>query len=286
MRIRVAHETTYRYERPAKSVIQTLRLTPRSHDGQHVARWRIDIDQDVRLTVTEDAFGNITHAFTATGNIETLHVRVEGEVETHDHAGVLHGVIERFPVSLYLRDTDLTTANEQIRRFAQQVAGDEESPLAASHALMEAIHDHVEVIADPKHPAIAIAETFSGRRGIGQDLVHLFIACARDLKIPARYVSGLLYRPEDEGDGANHAWAETYVEGLGWVAFDPSLQLCPSLHHIRVAAGLDYLGAAPVRGAHYGGDGESLDVHFDISENTMVRRHAPAHGSSQSQSQG
>jgi len=79
MRIRVAHETIYHYERPAKSVIQTLRLTPRSHDGQHVARWRIDIDQDVRLTVAEDAFGNITHAFSAAGTIETLHVRVEAK---------------------------------------------------------------------------------------------------------------------------------------------------------------------------------------------------------------
>jgi transglutaminase-like putative cysteine protease len=268
MRIRVAHETTYRYERPAKSVIQTLRLTPRSHDGQHVARWRIDIDQDVRLTVSEDAFGNITHAFSAAGTIETLHVRVNGEVETHDKAGVLHGVIERFPVSLYLRETDLTKADEIIRDFALEIAGDEDSPLAASHALMEAIHDRVEVNRDRVQVATTISEAFGKRRGICQDLAHLFIACARELKIPARYVSGLLYQPDagEANANANHAWAETYVEGLGWVAFDPSLQLCPTVNHIRVAAGLDYLSAAPVRGAHYGGEGESLDVHFDIGE--------------------
>jgi transglutaminase-like putative cysteine protease len=279
MRIRVAHETTYRYERPAKSVIQTLRLTPRSHDGQHVARWRIDIDQDVRLTVAEDAFGNITHAFTAAGNIETMHVRVEGEVETHDNAGVLHGVIERFPVSLYLRDTDLTTANEPIRAFTQKVAGKEDSALAASHALMEAIHDCVELNLDRKQPATPIAEAFTQRSGVSQDLTHLFIACARTLKIPARYVSGLIYQPDSHDGSASHTWAETYAEGLGWVAFDPVLKICPTVNHIRVAAGLDYLSAAPVRGAHYGGEGESLEERFDISEKTARQQ---AQGQSQS----
>ena len=72
MRIRIAHETVYRYETPAKSVIQTLRLTPRSHDGQHVIGWRIDVDQDVKLSEVEDAFGNITHVFSAVGSIESL----------------------------------------------------------------------------------------------------------------------------------------------------------------------------------------------------------------------
>lgn len=266
MRIRVAHETIYRYERPAKSVIQTLRLTPRSHNGQHVTAWRIDIDQDVRLTVAEDAFGNITHAFTASGSIDTMHVRVEGEVETHDNAGVLQGVIERFPVSLYLRDTDLTTADERIRAFAQEVAGDENGALAASHALMEAINDRVEFNDDRELAATGISDVLAKRRGIDQDLTHLFIACARVLKIPARYVSGLLYEPEKEGGSADHSWAETYVEGLGWVGFDPTLELCPTVNHIRIAAGLDLLSAAPVRGAHYGGEGESREVHFNISE--------------------
>ncbi len=46
MRIRVSHMTRYDYEAPAKSVIQLLRLTPRSHEGQQVLRWRVDIDAD------------------------------------------------------------------------------------------------------------------------------------------------------------------------------------------------------------------------------------------------
>ena len=74
MRIRISHLTSYLYETPAGSVIQMLRLTPRNHDGQYVARWRIDVSTDCRLDQHEDAFGNITHVFTAEGPFSELAV--------------------------------------------------------------------------------------------------------------------------------------------------------------------------------------------------------------------
>ena len=75
MRIRVSHETTYRYEQPPKGVIQTLRMTPRNHDGQYVVNWRIDISADCRLDAQEDAFGNLTHTFNADGPLETADIQ-------------------------------------------------------------------------------------------------------------------------------------------------------------------------------------------------------------------
>jgi transglutaminase-like putative cysteine protease len=64
MRLRIAHSTSYRYEPPASGVIQILRMTPGSHDGQYVAEWQIDVSTDSRLDVHEDAFGNVTHVLT------------------------------------------------------------------------------------------------------------------------------------------------------------------------------------------------------------------------------
>src|SRR5438309_1707512 len=118
MRIRVSHLTTYRYHTPAGSVIQILRLTPRNHEGQYVARWRIELSADCRVDQQEDAFGNITHAFTADGPFSELKVLVEGEVETRDTKGVVRGAVERFPPSLYLRETALTTADTGLTAFA------------------------------------------------------------------------------------------------------------------------------------------------------------------------
>src|SRR5882724_2849443 len=118
MRIRISHLTSYRYATPATSVIQRLRLTPRNHEGQYVARWRIDVSADCRLEQHEDAFGNITHAFTAEGPFNELSVQVVGEVETRDTQGVVRDSVERFPPSLYLRETALTAPDVDIAAFA------------------------------------------------------------------------------------------------------------------------------------------------------------------------
>jgi transglutaminase-like putative cysteine protease len=93
MRIRISHETSYRYDAPTHGVIQTLRLTPRNHDGQFVADWRIDVSEDARLDVHEDAFGNITHTFSADGPFGSLSVYVEGEVDVQDTAGIVRGAV-------------------------------------------------------------------------------------------------------------------------------------------------------------------------------------------------
>jgi len=83
-------------------------------------------------------------------------------------------------------------------------------------------------------------------RPAAPDLAHTFIALARALGLPARYVTGYLGKPTATAP-AMHAWAEVFDEGLGWIGFDPLLQLCPTNMHVRVACGLDAYSAAPVR---------------------------------------
>ena len=53
---------------------------------------------------------------------------------------------------------------------------------------------------------------------------------------------------------------------LGWVAFDAANGICATDAHVRVAVGLDYLGAAPVRGSRYGGGAEALDVSVRVND--------------------
>ena len=261
MRIQISHETVYRYEQPARGVIQTLRLTPRNHDGQYVESWRIDVAENCQLSQHEDAFGNITHVFSVEGPVSELRVLVEGQVDTQDTAGVVVGTIERFPPSLYLRETPLTRIDHAIAEFAKlsRRAGDE--PLTIVHDLLERLHGEMAFDNTPTEATTSAAEAFALKRGVCQDLTHIFIAATRSLGIPARYIGGHFHR--DDGvteQEAGHAWAEAFVPGLGWVAFDTANGLCATDAHVRVAVGLDYLGAAPVRGSRYGGGNEALDV--------------------------
>ena len=268
MRIRVSHATTYTYDRPPTGVTQLLRKTPRNHDGQYVLNWRLDLSQDCLLHQHEDAFGNITHSFTADGGFTELTIAVEGEVDTQDTGGVVTGTLERFPPGLFLRETDLTEADPAIIEFAEAArATTDGDTLAQLHGLLQAVHAEIAFDTDPTRTTTTAAEAFKLKRGVCQDLAHVFIAAARGLGVPARYIGGHFFRSDGvTAQQAGHAWAEAYVENLGWVAFDPTHGMCATESYVRVAVGLDYLGAAPVRGTRFGGGAETLKVAVHVDQ--------------------
>jgi transglutaminase-like putative cysteine protease len=193
---------------------------------------------------------------------------VEGEVETRDTQGIVRGTVERFPPSLYLRATALTTPDADICAFAAASRDAEDgNVLNLLHHMLERLHDDMVYDTDPTQVATTAAQAFALKRGVCQDLTHIFIAAARSLAIPARYVGGYFRRDDGvDEQGAGHAWAEAFVPELGWVAFDPANGLCATDAHVRVAVGLDYLGAAPLRGTRYGGGGEVMSVKVRVDQ--------------------
>ncbi len=267
MRIRIAHSSVCRYDPPATGAIQVLRLTPRNHEGQYVVRWRIDVEPDARLAAHEDAFGNITHVFTAAGPLPHLHIEVDGVVETQNTDGVIRGTVERFPPTLFLRDTALTQADAAIGQFAQAIRDASGGQvLAELHALLDRLHGDMANDPDPARPAAGAAEAFGRKGGSAADLTHIFIGAAHSLGIPARFIAGYFRNEEAAEQAGGHAWAEAHVAGLGWVGFDPAHGFCPTDAHIRVAVGLDALSAAPLRGTRYGVGGETLEVAITVGQ--------------------
>jgi transglutaminase-like putative cysteine protease len=130
---------------------------------------------------------------------------------------------------------------------------------------MDAIRKNMRFDTDGTDPRTSAPDAFALGHGVCQDFAHIFIAAARHLEIPARYVGGYMYRIDEKNEQeAGHAWAEALIDGLGWVGFDPANGISPTDAHVRVAVGLDYLGAAPVRGTRYGGTNEELDVKVQI----------------------
>ena len=266
MRIKVSHQTHYAYAAPAKSVIQILRLTPRSHEGHHVIGWRIDVDLDCQLRADQDAFGNLSHRFSVEGPVAGLTVSVSGEIETFDTSGVIAGTVERFPPEFYLRETELTQAGDALRGFALASVKGAGAPLERLHALLGAVNGAMAFDTSPTDTGTSAAQAFALKRGVCQDFAHIFIACARHIAIPARYAGGYFLRSDGIIDQeAGHAWAEAYVADLGWVGFDPANGISTHESHVRVAIALDYLGAAPVRGTRFGGAGETLKVGVRVS---------------------
>lgn len=268
MRLRIRHETSYRYESPAAYAIQILRLTPRGYDGQFVIDWRIEVDRDCRLAAMTDPFGNTVHSFTVDGPLDSLTITAEGEIETQDTNGIVSGTAERMPTEIFLRDTRLTHSDAAIRNLAADAAAEGgEDTVAVLHAVMNRIRTHMRFEIDATDSGTSAIEAFAQADGVCQDFAHVFISAARHLGIPCRYVGGYLFRPDQPGgQDAGHAWAEALVGDLGWVAFDPANGISSTEAYVRTAVGLDYLGAAPVRGTRSGGAGESLAVHILVDE--------------------
>lgn len=103
------------------------------------------------------------------------------------------------------------------------------------------------------------------RRGWGtcRDFAVLLIEAARSLGFGARIVTGYLYSPNsvDAGsttmDGASgtHAWAEIYLPGAGWIAYDPTHGTVGSTDLIRIAVARDISQVIPISGS-FAGDAE------------------------------
>jgi transglutaminase-like putative cysteine protease len=267
MRVRIHHTTQYSYDRPLRSAVQLMRLTPRPNAGQHVVNWRVETDVEGRLRQGEDAFGNITHTLVIEKPIERMRLMVSGEVDTMDTGGVLKGAVERFAPAVFLRETELTETCDDMRVYVADVtafAGPER--LDQLHALLAALHRDVEYCTTSTASETTARQAFALKKGVCQDLAHMFIGMARWIGAPARYVSGHLLRKDGliEQDAA-HAWVEAFIEPIGWVGFDPVNGLCPTDAYVRVASALDYLGAAPVRGSRVGGGEERMDVSLSVA---------------------
>ena len=136
----------------------------------------------------------------------------------------------------FLRFTRLTEADEALRAFASRHCG-EYRDRGALIGLMGALHEHIAYRPGTTAVDTSAAQAFAGAAGVCQDHAHAFIACARSLQVPARYVSGYLF-DNDNQHMASHAWAEAWLDDA-WYSFDVTNQLAVPERHLKLAVGLD-----------------------------------------------
>ncbi|MBU2957323.1 transglutaminase family protein [Paracoccus sp. 1_MG-2023] len=266
MKLRISHETTYRYDRPIRNLIQSLRLTPSIYEGQKVLQWQIDLPGGLRGPGFRDGAGDWIEGWTLRGPAAEITVRIEGRVDTRDTAGVLRGHREVIHPLAYMRATSVTRADPGLRDLAASVQAGPDL-LDLSHGLSRAVNDAIAFRPGVTESHTTAAEALALGEGVCQDHTHALIAVARERGIPARYVSGYLHSTIDgEPHDAAHAWAELHVQGLGWVGFDAANRCCPDERYVRLGSGLNASDAAPIRGVATGSGGEELDVRVQVEE--------------------
>ncbi len=267
MFVSIGHVTRYSYASPATSSVHTLRLTPPSFEGQKVLSWRVEMPEIDRALRYRDAFGNVCHLVSLPRPRSELAIIARGTVETQDKAGFVRGLAEVSPTRVYRRQTSKTEPDEAIAELVASLKAPD--PIDQLHELMQVIGERVEYEIGATNSHTSAGEALKAGRGVCQDHAHIFLSAARLMGMPARYVSGYFVTGTEPSE-AQHAWAETYIDGLGWLGFDPANQLCPTDRYIRLACGLDAASAAPITGNRRGGADEVLDVFVEVQQQSSA----------------
>jgi transglutaminase-like putative cysteine protease len=265
MRLAIQHRTVYRYSQPAIHSIQYLRLTPRRDNRQRVVSWHLGVPAAASECL--DAFGNTVRVLVMDQLHDEITIDVDGVVDTRADAGGPRENESSVNPLVFLRETPLTAADATLREFAKtyasRIAADVPSGL---FELMTGIRGAVRYEQGSTDVQTAAPAVFAQGAGVCQDHSHVFIACCRVLGVPARYVSGYLYSEDDSAlQAASHAWAEAWVDQLGWLSFDVANLGATDIALLRLAVGRDYLDACPIRGVRFGGGTEAMDVHVRVT---------------------
>ncbi|MEM6727080.1 MAG: transglutaminase family protein [Pseudomonadota bacterium] len=263
-RLAIRHVTTYRFEGGVSGGLQQVRKLPKSGNGQLVHRWETMISGGHVELVFDDHHNNRVELLSFDRGADTLVVTSEGEVEVADQAGVVGPHRAASPLWLYTRPTAQTKFGPNGRALLKTVEGD--TFLDRLHGLARAVAAAVTYEVGSSEPDWTAEDALKAGRGVCQDHAHVFISAARELGAPARYVSGYLMLNDRVEQDAMHAWAEAHIPDLGWVGFDPSNGISPDTRYVRVATGLDYRDAAPIRGLRSGTARELLSVDIEVAE--------------------
>jgi transglutaminase-like putative cysteine protease len=248
MRLAIEHLTTYHFAAPIRQGLQRLRLTPVAGRSQTVIAWDIECDGgSAEVGYDDENVNRVTLVGIAPG-ARSLTIRAHGLVETSDENGVFGRHQGYLPLWHYGRDTALTKSGAGVAALVAGLEDGLQDRLATLHALTARVREAVVYEAGHTDVATTAEAALTAGHGVCQDQAHVFIAAARTLGIPARYVSGYLLMDASEQQEAGHGWAEGFVEGLGWVGFDVANAVCPDDRYVRVASGRDYDEAAPIKG--------------------------------------
>lgn len=261
MKLEIVHSTRYHYTGPIAETVMEVRLQPMDGNGQRCLDFKLELSHGIKPRTYVDGFGNRVHYFNLVRPHAGLTVLSRSTVETglgpDDGAGeelVQDFLRFRSPVE------EVDGIHELARRHAITNPASESEVEDALDALTATISREFTYDRTVTNVYSDVGDVLQLKAGVCQDFAHLFIAVARAMGVPARYVSGYIHFPGEKVSTASHAWAEAWVAGRGWIGFDATHPVRTTPHHVRLAVGRDYTDAAPTRGVYVGSAASTMAI--------------------------
>jgi transglutaminase-like putative cysteine protease len=281
--LNVRHTTVYRYSRPVVLGDHRLMLRPRDSHDLRLIKTSLIFSPVATVRWVYDVFGNSVAI--ASFSEPSAELRIESGLVLETYA------VERplFQITPEARSYPFVySADDRIDlgRMLERQHPDPNDRLGAwARGFVRSNPTDTSALLADLNAGVAAQISYQSRetegtqtpietlnRGWGscRDLAVLLIEAARSLGFGARVVTGYLYRasvdgPTAIGAGTTHAWADIYVPGSGWIAYDPTNGTIGGMDLIRVAVTRDISQAVPISGSFVGTTDSYLGMTVDVA---------------------
>ena len=265
-RLRVAHETRFEYEAPARASYNELRLTPRTEVRQTALEARVITAPAAPQYSYTDYWGTHVVAFNVDRSHDSLVVTSNALVDTQpaeEPEDCTWDEVTDASLTMadHLSHNLYTSPGPELVHLAEQLRADR--PLQTVRRVVAAAHGSLRYVRGVTTVHTSANDAFADGAGVCQDFAHLCLSLARAAGVPSRYVSGYFHPDADatvgeEISGESHAWVEFWT-GTWW-GYDPTNDLPVGPRHVAVGRGRDYADVPPVKGIYAGNAENSMRV--------------------------
>src|SRR6476646_2089339 len=287
--LNVRHTTVYRYRRPVSLGDHRLMLRPRDSHDLRLIRTSLSLAPAATLRWIHDVFGNSIAIASFADPATELRIESNLLLETYiveQPAFQIASDAVSYPF-IYSADDRIDLGRmlephypdpaDRLGSWARGfVRSNPTDTLALLADLNSGVAKWIKYQSRETEGTQTPIETLDRGRGSCRDFAVLFIEAARCLGFGARVVSGYLYNPSATatGAGTTHAWADVYVPGSGWIAYDPTNGTIDGGDLIRVAVTRDISQAVPIAGSFVGAPDSYLGMTVDVTVAPENRRYA------------
>lgn len=270
MLLRIHHETKLSYTAPVTDTVLEVRMAPPSDEDQTNLGYRLRIAPNAPVTSYRDGEGNRVDMFNLLVPYRELTIRATTIIRTHRRSAIARLDVVPWPRAddpvpigaiEYLAPSRLVNKGPLLDAFVAEVPRPAGSLLDGVNALMEAVRGRLKYEKKVTTARTPVGEALELGRGVCQDFAHLFLGLARDLGLPARYVSGYVH---GDGELATHAWCQVWGGTAGWVDVDPTRGIFVADDHVVIGVGRDFLDVPPNRGVWKGRADETITVAVQV----------------------
>ena len=281
--LNVRHITVYRYSRPVTLGDHRLMLRPRDSHDLRIIKASLTFSPPASVRWIHDVFGNSV-AIASFAN-PTHELRIESNLVLETYAAerpafqitpdalrypFIYSADDRIDLGRLL-ERQYPDPYDQLGTWARGFVRSNPTDTSALLAdLNNGVAAQISYQSRENEGTQTPIETLNRGWGTCRDLAVLLIEAARSLGFGARVVTGYLYRASADGPGAigagsTHAWADIYVPGSGWIAYDPTNGTIGGMDLIRVAVTRDISQAVPISGSFIGAPGSYLGMTVDVT---------------------